>query len=165
MGSRQFNAKQAIGAVFLSENITAPITRTEFDALEIPGYDSMYFRRIFGSWDRGMRMILDWTADKVNLAPTVVNALVNQTVEEGAVLTYAFAANSFAAPASEAEQTLTYQMVAAPEWLSFTAGTRTITGIAPEVDEETVQTVTIRALDNYGRYVDASFTVTITVAA
>jgi hypothetical protein len=123
----------------------------------------MKVRRIFGSWDRAMKLIIKHTKERLNARPTVANALVDQTLEEATALNYQFAANSFAD--ADGEQTLTYSIVSKPAWVTFTAATRTFSGTAPAVAEETVETVTLRASDDYGVFVETSFTITITPAA
>ena len=66
-------------------------------------------------------------------APTVANAIPDQSVKKGMALSYAFPANTFSDPNDD---TLTYTATQAdgtalPTWLSFTASTRTFSGTAP----------------------------------
>jgi len=159
MTDRLTRARDAIGAVFLANEVTTPPTRAAYTALNIAAYPIMKVRRIFGSWDRAMKLIIKHTKERLNARPTVANALVNQTLNEGAALNYQFASNTFAE--SNAGQSLTYSIVTKPAWVTFTAGTRTFTGTAPAVTAQTVDTVTVRAMDEYGVYVDASFTITV----
>ena len=73
-------------------------------------------------------------------APTVANAIPDRTAETGTEFRYAFAANTF----SDAEgDALTYTATqddgtALPSWLSFTASTRTFSGIPARSDLGTV---------------------------
>lgn len=148
--------------LFRTNNITSIPTDAAYLALS-PGYTTMQLRRTFGSKKRAFNYGLV-KARGTNPAPTVANALVDQTVAEGAVLTYVFASNSFADADS---QTLTYSATlsngsALPGWLGFTPGTRTFTGTAPAVTEDTVLTVRVTATDPFGSTVTDDFTVTIT---
>ena len=84
----------------------------------------------------------------VNEAPTVANAIADQTfLVGGAVDSFTFAANTFADPDTGApNNTLTYTATlvgggALPAWLSFDAGTRTFSG-NPPVDGATTVRVT-----------------------
>lgn len=162
MTDRQSKAKAAIGAVFKSEGITTPPTRAAFTALAIPGYTVMRVRRIFGSWDRAMKNLVLHTKRSINRGPVVAIALVDQTVEEAAALNYQFNAGSFTDADTD---TLTYSVVSKPAWVTFTAGTRTFTGTAPAyVANANVFSVTIRATDTSGVFVEDTFTITVTEA-
>ena len=75
-----------------------------------------------------------------NAAPTVANAIQDQTATVGTALDYAFPANTFADADSD---TLTYTATksddtALPSWLSFAAATRTFSGTPAAADVETV---------------------------
>jgi co-chaperonin GroES (HSP10) len=67
----------------------------------------------------------------INHAPTVANAIPDQTAPAGGAFTYQVAANAF--NDADAGDTLTYSATKAdgsplPGWLNFTAGTRTFSG-------------------------------------
>jgi hypothetical protein len=158
MTDRLTKARNAIAAVFVTNNIAAPPTRSAYTELNITAYPIMQVRRVFGSWDRAMKLIVKHSALALNDAPTIANALVDQALDEGASLAYTFAANTFA---DAVGQTLIYSLVSAPAWVALDPATRAITGTAPAVTLETVDTVIVRATDNFGRFVDASFTVTV----
>lgn len=84
------------------------------------------------------------TVTDVNEAPTVANALVNQTATVGAAFSYQFASNSFADV--DAGDSLTYSAAlvgggSLPSWLTFTSGTRTFSGTPASGD---IGTISIR---------------------
>ena len=71
------------------------------------------------------------TAKASNSAPTVANAIPDQTATKGAAFSYTFPANTFAD--ADPGTTLTYTATksdgtALPSWLTFTPGTRTFSG-------------------------------------
>ena len=71
------------------------------------------------------------TVNAVNDAPTLANAIGDQSVMEGSAFTFAFAADTFADV--DAGDSLTYSATrsdgsALPSWLSFDAATRTFAG-------------------------------------
>lgn len=151
--------RNSLRTIFLANNITTPPTAAAYAALS-PGYTTMELRRTFGSLNRAYLYGINATK-AINPAPVVAIPLVNQTVNEGAVLTYAFNSGSF----TDA-QALTYSATlssgaALPGWLTFTPGTRTFTGTAPAVTEATVLTVTVTATDVFGGSVTDDFTITI----
>lgn len=153
--------RNAVAAVFLTEEQTTVPTQAEFTALAT-GYTPMKIRRVFGGYTRGIRNILRYTRLIANSAPVLAVALVNQTVAEGAALSYAFAAGTFTDG-----QTLTYTATLAdgsalPGWLTFTPATRTFAGTAPAVDANTVINVVVTATDTLNRATTAPFTITIT---
>lgn len=156
--------RNTISAAFVANDRGTVPTVAQFNALNT-GATPMYVRRVFGSFVRGMKNSLIYAGRAVNAAPTLQNALVNQSVVKETVLTYAFAENTF----NDAEAApLTYTAVldsgaALPGWLTFTPSTRTFAGTAPNVEEETVITVRVTAADIYGRTVSGTFTITITV--
>lgn len=160
MTDRLTRARDAIGAVFLANEVTSPPTRAAYTALNIAAYPIMKVRRIFGSWDRAMKLIIKHTKEKLNAGPVLANALVAQNVNEGEALNYQFAANTFTD--ADAGQTLTYSIVGTlPAWVTFTAGTRTFAGTAPAVTVNTPTTITVRATDDYGRFAEGSFVLTV----
>lgn len=148
-------AKNTVGAVFIEEEIASAITETEFNALEIPDYDSATMIALFGRWKRVMRVILAHCRYVLNEPPTVANALVDQEVAAEGAFNYQFAGNSF-----NSTQTLTYVLVDRPSWVNWNAGTRTFSGTAPVTPGEYF--VTVRAVDKQKGYVDDTFKITVT---
>ena len=76
-----------------------------------------------------------------NNAPTVANAILDQTATAGTALNYAFPANTFAD--TNTGDTLTYTATKSddselPSWLSFDAATRTFSGTPTAADVGTV---------------------------
>lgn len=155
------NRLNSLKDLFRTNSVTSAPTDAAYDALS-PGYTRTQLRRTFGSKSRAFSRGLV-AARGTNPAPTVANALVDQSVNEGGALSYAFASNSFADADS---QTLTYSATlsdgsALPGWLTFTAGTRTFAGTAPAVTVTTVLTVRVTATDPFGATVTDDFTITI----
>lgn len=151
--------KNSLRTIFLANSVATPPTDAAYAALS-PGYTTMELRRTFGSKSRAYSVGIIATK-AINTLPVVAISLVNQSVNEGAVLTYAFNAGSF----TDA-QALTYTATlssgaALPGWLGFTPGTRTFTGTAPAVTEATVLTVVVTATDVFGGSITDDFTVTI----
>jgi hypothetical protein len=166
MPGRMVNFRNTIAAAFVANDRTTVPTVAEFNDLNT-GITPMRVRRAFGSFLRGMKNALVYGGNVVNTSPVYANALANQTVEEAAALSYAFASNTF----TDAEDaSLTYSATlsdgsALPTWLTFTPSTRTFAGTAPAVAEETILTVRVTAVDDYGKNVSGTFTITITAAA
>ena len=80
-------------------------------------------------------------APPANSAPTVANAIPDQTATVGAAFSYQFPTNTF--NDTDTGDTLSYTATKAdgtdlPTWLVFTAGTRTFTGMPAASDVETV---------------------------
>ena len=162
MTDRLTNARNAIGAAFISEGVTTPPSRSAYAALTIAStYPVMKVRRIFGSWDRAMKNILKHVRVSLTDIPVVAIPLVDQSVVQAATLAYTFNAGSF----TDAES-LTYAIVTKPDWVTFDGPSRTFGGTAPAFvgDATDISTVTVRATDAYGRSVDDSFTITVTAA-
>ena len=107
------------------------------------------------------------TGTPTNAAPTVANAISNQTATVGTALNYAFPANTFAD--TDAGDTLTYTATQSdnsvlPPWLSFTAATRTFSGTPQAADVGTVS-VKVTASDGNGGSVSAPFDIVVSAAA
>ncbi len=92
-----------------------------------------------------------------NDAPTVANALADQTGTEDAPFSFQFAANTF--NDVDAGDTLTYSSNASG-WLSFDAATRTFIGTPLNADVVTT-TVTVTADDGNGGSVSSSFNLVV----
>ena len=93
-----------------------------------------------------------------NDVPTVANAIANQAATEDAPFTFQFAASTF--DDVDAGDSLTYSTGALPAWLSFDAATRTFSGTPLNEDVGTT-TVTLRATDTSGAFVENSFNLVV----
>ena len=105
------------------------------------------------------------TGTATNAAPTVANAILNQTATVGTALNYAFPADTFNDADSD---TLTYTATqsdnsALPAWLSFAAATRTFSGTPQAADVGTVS-VKVTASDGTAS-VSAPFDIVVSAAA
>ena len=101
-----------------------------------------------------------------NNAPTVANAISNQTATAGTAFSYAFLATTFAD--TDAGDTLTYTATksdnsALPSWLSFAAATRTFSGTPMAADVGTVS-VKVTASDGTDSVSD-TFDIVVSTAA
>ena len=101
-----------------------------------------------------------------NNAPTVANAIPNQTATVGTALLYAFPADTFNDADSD---TLTYTATqsddsALPLWLSFAAATRTFSGTPQAADVGTVS-VKVTASDGNGGSVSDTFDIVVSAVA
>ena len=106
------------------------------------------------------------TTGTPNTAPTVANAISDQTATVGTALTYAFPANTFNDADSD---TLTYTATksddtALPSWLSFAAATRAFSGTPQAADVETVS-VKVTASDGNGGSVSDTFDIVVSPPA
>jgi Ca2+-binding RTX toxin-like protein len=102
----------------------------------------------------------------VNDAPIVVDAVVNQTVAEHEPFSYTVPANAFVDEDGDALTLVATRSdgEALPDWLSFDAGTRTFSGTPGDGDVGDL-TVSIRATDPSGAWVEDSFTIDVTNVA
>ncbi|WP_323816562.1 putative Ig domain-containing protein, partial [Cellvibrio sp. NN19] len=103
------------------------------------------------------------TVNNLNDAPTVANAIADQTVAEDTNLSFQFDANTFADLDSD---TLTYTATisgggALPAWLSFDAATRTFSG-TPANSDVGVISIDVVANDGSGGTVTENFSITVT---
>ena len=108
----------------------------------------------------------DWVTvtveEAANNAPTVANAIPNQTATVGVDFSYAFPANTFADADSD---TLSYTATlsddsALPSWLSFTDSTRTFAGLPQAADAGTIS-VKVTASDGNGGTVSDTFDIAV----
>lgn len=108
-----------------------------------------------------------WTFNTPNDAPTLANALVDQTHSgSGNITPYTFAANSFAD--ADPGETFTYSaglwngttLSALPGWLSFNTSTRSFSG-NPPAGTTSPLTVRVTATDSGGGTVTDDFTLTL----
>ncbi len=101
-----------------------------------------------------------------NNAPTVANAIPNQSATVGVAFSYAFPANTF----NDADNdSLTYTATksdntALPTWLTFTVGTRTFSGTPQSGDVGTLS-VKVTASDGNGGSVYDTFDITVNAPA
>ena len=105
------------------------------------------------------------TTAATNNAPTVANAIPDQSAPVGTAFSYAFPANTFSDADSDA---LTYTATKAdgtalPTWLSFTASTRAFSGTPQAADTGTVS-VKVTASDGNGGSVSDEFDITVSAA-
>ena len=106
------------------------------------------------------------TGTATNTAPTVANAIPNQTATAGTAFSYAFLANTFNDADSD---TLTYAATksddsALPSWLSFAAATRAFSGTPQAADVGTVS-VKVTASDGNGGSVSDTFDIVVSAAS
>ena len=107
---------------------------------------------------------LSAAAAAVNNAPTVANAVPDQTASEGSAFNFQFAANTFADV--DVGDTLSYTAQLAgggalPAWLTFDPGTRTFSGIPANVGTVSIEVV---ADDGHGGTVSDRFELVIGAA-
>ena len=100
-----------------------------------------------------------------NSAPTVANAIADQTATVGVAFSYAFPANSFADTDSDS---LTYTATrsddsALPTWLTFTASERKLAGTPQSGDTGTLM-VRVTASDGMGGSVSDTFNIVVSAA-
>lgn len=98
-----------------------------------------------------------------NTAPSVANALADQTVNEDELFSFAVPADAFAD--ADAGDSLNYSATQAdgtplPGWLSFDADTRTLSGTAGNGDVGAIE-VTVTATDGSGESASDTFTLTV----
>ena len=103
------------------------------------------------------------TVANVNDAPTVKNAISNQSVTVNTAFSFQFAANTFEDVDGD---TLTYTAVESgetdlPDWLSFTAGTRTFSGTPTATGTVSVE---VTASDGNGGTVSDTFDIEVAAA-
>ena len=104
-------------------------------------------------------------ASTSNAAPTVANAILDQTATAGTALNYAFPANTFAD--TDPGDTLTYTATksddsALPSWLSFAPATRTFSGTPTAAEVGTVS-VKVTASDGTDSIID-TFDIVVSAA-
>ena len=104
------------------------------------------------------------TVTNTNDAPTVANAIVDQTISEDSVLLFQFNSNVFADV--DAGDSFTYTATlsdgsALPSWLAFNAATRTFSG-TPLNGDVGVIAVKVTATDSSSAAVTDTFNVTVT---
>ena len=114
-----------------------------------------------GSTPAQIQFVLQGTND----APTVANAVADQSTAEDAVYSYQIPANTFADV--DTGDTLTYEATLAngdplPTWLSFDASTRTLSGTPLNGDVGLID-VKVTATDSAGTPLSVSDTFTLTV--
>ncbi len=100
--------------------------------------------------------------DVQNRAPTVANAISDQSTNEDALYSYTFPVNTFNDLDAD---TLTYTATLAngdplPAWLSFNAGTRTLSGVPDNGDVGTIS-IRVTANDGNGGTVNDTFDLVI----
>ncbi len=106
------------------------------------------------------------TVQPTNNAPTVANAIPNQSATVGTAFTYAFPTNTFNDADSDS---LTYSATksddtALPSWLTFTTGTRTFSGTPQSGDVGTLS-VKVTANDGNSGSISEPFNIVVSAAA
>ena len=106
------------------------------------------------------------TVVPANNAPTVANAIPNQSAQVSAAFAFSFAANTFAD--ADAGQSLSYSATRAdgsslPAWLSFNAASHSFTGTPSAGDVGTVS-IRVTATDNGTPNLSVSTTFSVTVS-
>ncbi|MGF1989381.1 MAG: Ig-like domain-containing protein, partial [Nostoc sp. ZfuVER08] len=104
------------------------------------------------------------TINGVNDAPTVANAIANQTTLEDGFFSFTIPANTFADV--DAGDSLTYTATLAngnplPTWLSFDANTRTFSGTPNDPDNGTIS-IKVTAKDTLHASANTTFNLTVT---
>ncbi|WP_099066659.1 beta strand repeat-containing protein [Nostoc linckia] len=104
------------------------------------------------------------TINGVNDAPTVANAIANQTTLEDGFFSFTVPANTFADV--DAGDSLTYTATLAngnplPTWLSFNANTRTFSGTPDDPDNGTIS-IKVTASDTSNASANTTFNLTVT---
>ncbi|HMW22773.1 MAG TPA: DUF4347 domain-containing protein, partial [Burkholderiaceae bacterium] len=98
------------------------------------------------------------TLSDVNDAPTLANAIADQSATEDSAFSLTSPANTFADV--DAGDSLTWSASGLPSWLSFDAATRTFSGTPANADVGAA-TITVRATDSAGAYAEDSFVITV----
>ena len=103
------------------------------------------------------------TDDDANSAPTVANAIPDQTATAATAFFYRFPANTF--NDTDTGDTLSYMAtkadgMALPTWLDFSAGTRTFAG-TPAVSDVGTVSMKVTASDGNGGSVSDTFDITV----
>ncbi len=101
----------------------------------------------------------DIVVANTNDAPTVANPIADQNTSEDAPFSFQFPANTFGE--IDPGDNLSYTSSAVPGWLSFDAATRTFSGTPANADVGTI-TVTVRATDVAGAFVEDQFDIVVT---
>jgi cyclophilin family peptidyl-prolyl cis-trans isomerase len=109
------------------------------------------------------------TVTNVNEAPTVANAIPNQTFNGSGSKSFQFAANTFADQDQNPADTLTYSATLdngnpLPAWLHFDPATRTFSGNPSSADQASPLNVKVTANDGHGGTVSDTFVLTVTNA-
>jgi Domain of unknown function (DUF4347)/Cadherin-like/Bacterial Ig domain/Putative Ig domain len=94
----------------------------------------------------------------VNDTPMLANPIANQSATEDAGFNFQFAVNTF--NDVDAGDTLAYSASSVPSWLTFNAATRTFSGTPANADVGT-HTITVRATDGSGAFVEGSFDIVV----
>ena len=126
------------------------------------GYATFTFKVNDGTVDSLAGYTMTISVTPVNDAPTVANAIADQSATVDTAFSFQFAANAFD---DVDDSTLTYTATksddsALPSWLSFTANTRTFSGTPAVADAGTVS-VKVTASDDDGASVSDTFVITV----
>ena len=131
------------------------------------GYASFTFKVSDGTAESAADYTMTITVTAVNDAPTVANAIPDQSATAGTAFSYAFPDTTFTD--ADTGDTLSYTATKAddtalPTWLSFAASTRTFSGTPQAADTGTVS-VKVTASDGNGGSVSDEFDIIVSAAA
>ncbi|WP_345530972.1 putative Ig domain-containing protein [Viridibacterium curvum] len=98
------------------------------------------------------------TVNNVNDAPTLDNAIADQSAVEDTAFNFTVPANSFSDV--DASDTLTWSTSALPSWLSFNSATRTFSG-TPANGDVGATNITVTVTDSQGATASDVFTLTV----
>ncbi len=101
----------------------------------------------------------DLVVANTNDAPTIANPISDQVTAEDAPFSFQFAVNAFSDV--DVGDSLTYTASGVPGWLSFDATTRTFSG-TPANGDVGGYTITLRATDMAGAFVEDQFDIVVT---
>ena len=118
----------------------------------------------FDGIDWGVKHSFVMTSVRSNTAPTVANAISDQSVAEDGTLSFQYASDTFAD--MDIGDILTYTATlsngnALPTWLSFDASTRTFSGTPANSDVGSID-VKVTATDGSSAAVSDTFALTVT---
>jgi VCBS repeat-containing protein len=137
---------------------------SQFESLAVGATASDSFTYTISDGSLTSTATVNLTINGVNDAPTVANAIANQTTLEDGFFSFTILANTFADV--DAGDTLTYSATLAngnplPTWLSFNASTRTFSGTPNDPDNGTIS-IKVTAKDTSNASVDDTFNLTVT---
>nr|MDZ8285760.1 Ig-like domain-containing protein [Nostoc sp. ChiSLP01] len=136
----------------------------QFESLAAGATESDSFTYTISDGSLTSTATVNFTINGVNDAPTLANAIADQTTLEDGFFSFTIPANTFAD--ADAGDTLTYSATLAngnplPSWLSFDANTRTFSGTPDDPDNGTIS-IKVTATDTSNASVDDTFNLTVT---
>ncbi|MFN6560314.1 MAG: Ig-like domain-containing protein [Nostoc sp. ChiSLP01] len=136
----------------------------QFESLAAGATESDSFTYTISDGSLTSTATVNFTINGVNDAPTLANAIADQTTLEDGFFSFTIPANTFAD--ADAGDTLTYSATLAngnplPTWLTFNANTRTFSGTPDDPDNGTIS-IKVTATDTSNASVDDTFNLTVT---